>query len=162
MKKITLALFCSMVAMTFSVQAGAISDQLKAADCNFTILRKGKPVNVIKQVITLRAISEKGFIDPVKKMIQDTTTTDYPYSTGYRSYHVEFAYTGDRIEFKDVDKIEFYIGKTLAYVHPTENITRRMADSDERTEQKTYYFSINLQGIPLLMLDDITTINIFD
>lgn len=157
MRTLHIAIWGAIATLACTSYADTLSDQLKVADCNYRILRKGEPINVVKQIITLRATAEKGEVNLSEPTQPELTGA---YGTGYRSYYIEFSFMDTRIDFSDVDNIEFYAGETLVYVSDIRNQSRQMVESDERTEQKKRYFSINLQGIPLLMLDDITTINI--
>ena len=151
-KHIALLLIFSVANLAYTE---SVSDQLKVADCNFTILNEGKPVQVLKQMITLRAVSDIGAIKTAQNQAD-------AYGTGYRAYYIEFLYAGDHLDYARIKRIEFYIDKKRIHVIDMQNTSRRISESERRTKQASRYFAINLENIPLLMLDDVTTINFID
>ncbi len=150
MKKIFLLLFIiCLLSGTRTVLSASISEQLKTADCNFEFVYNYTKLNVVKQMITLRA---------VEKSVHDH---GHDSGMGYSAYHIEFVYTNGLIDFWNVKKVEFY-SKTGDLLHSVSIVdrTRRMSETTENAKLKRKYFAFSLENIPLLMLDDVSTIKI--
>ncbi|MDP8052763.1 hypothetical protein QJU23_10105 [Pasteurella atlantica] len=85
------------------------------------------------------------------------------YGYGYQSYHLEFAYENDLIDYSKVSTVEFYSkdGKLLHKVSISKH-TRRISNVSKDKTLKYNFFAINLENIPLMMLDYAETIKIID
>lgn len=151
MKNTRSTLIIAVSALVLTVHAQSISDQLKAADCEFQIRKGSSEIKILKQMITLRAVSEPGVVSA--KSINSTSTN----TAGYRAYHLEFSYTGDHIDASSIKSVEFLADRKVIHEIIIDPDSRRMSGSERG---KTGYFAINLENVPLLLLDDVTTIKL--
>ena len=149
MKKISSILMVS--ALVLVVHAQPISDQLKVAKCEFQIRKGSSKVKVLKQMITLRAVSDPGVISSNANNPTQTNTA------GYQAYHLEFSYARGSADLRKIKDVEFLVGEKVVHEITIEADSRRMSESERRN---TGYFAINLENVPLLLLDDVTTIKL--
>ncbi len=156
MKKTGLILATVLSILTLSSYGQSVADQLKQADCNFQILYEGKEVQVQRQMITLRATSES-------EEVKISNNYFKVYGGAYRAYHLEFAYSGDLIDYNDVRQAEFY-NKENKRIHiaDIQRDSRRITESEKSSPHKLRYFAISLENTPLLLLDEVSYINIED
>ncbi|MDA3833041.1 MAG: hypothetical protein PF495_06550 [Spirochaetales bacterium] len=148
-----------------TAQVQSISDQYKDADCNFIFSKESKGINVKSQIITLRAVSKPRIVRESQNQ-SETYRSDNEFEAyrmdNNRAYHLEVAYTGDYFDYANVKRIEFIKYSSPVHVIDEEEMIGRISGSDRQNQQPTKYFILNLEGIPLLMLDDITTIKFID
>jgi hypothetical protein len=140
---------------TIAIGAESISEQLKVADCNFQIKYEKKDVQVLDQKITLRAVADR----------KESATSDsvkVVTAAGYRAYHLEIAYIGRHIaEPHALRKAEFYNNKDkMIHVADLGESSRTMVESDRNQNLDVRYLSINLENIPLVLLDDVVIIEL--
>ncbi|MDF7801776.1 hypothetical protein P4C99_20020 [Pontiellaceae bacterium B1224] len=153
MRIVRLITIFTTLALSVHAQVQSISGQLKAADCHFLIKNDGKDVQTLDQKITLRAVSEKDTVV--------INSREQVYGSGYRSYHLEFAYTKDHPDRPiQANSIEFLNDKD-ELIHRISLLKndRTMAESEQTRTLRVRYMAVSLQGIPLTLLDDVAVIN---
>lgn len=156
MKKSRLILATALSLLTLSSYAQSVANQLKQAACDFKILYEGKDVQVQRQMITLRAVSESEEVKIENNYFKI-------YSGAYRAYHLEFSYSGDLIDYNDVSYVEFYNRENKRiHIADIQRDSRRISESEKSSAQKLRYFAISLEDTPLLLLDEVSYINIQD
>ncbi|MEM7790685.1 MAG: hypothetical protein AAF546_04720 [Verrucomicrobiota bacterium] len=130
--------------------AESIFESLREAKTDFQITFNDKPVTILKQGITLRAVKETIH---VKKGGSDLISN----TVAYQAYHLEFAFKF-RFTRRDYSLIEFYRGNDVIHTESIEHPSRRITVSNvDRFEPN--YLGINLEGIPLVILDSVDRIN---
>ncbi|NNJ70834.1 MAG: hypothetical protein HKP10_06040 [Kiritimatiellales bacterium] len=156
MKKSGLIVATALSILALPSHGQSVADQLKVADCNFKILYEGEEVQVQRQMITLRAVSESEEVKIENNYFKI-------HSAAYRAYHLEFSYSGDLIDYNDVGYVEFYNRQNKRiHIADLEKDSRRISESEKRMPQKVRYFAISLEDTPLLLLDEVSYINIQD
>ena len=87
------------------------------------------------------------------------------YGYGYSSYHIELVYAAKDyfINHSNVAKVAFY-DKDGILLHRGDisNHTRRVSQIPKDTKSEVKFFAINLENMPLLMLDYVHTVKIID
>lgn len=126
-----------------------ISEQLKQASCNFKFTLNKKRLDVTDQIITLRAVVGHYGSDRAN------------YAVSYSSYHLEIAYVDVKINPSKIFTVEFY-DNDLQLINEInlEDPIRKAAERKQNLGVEGRYLSINLQGIPLFLLDQVSLINI--
>ena len=136
-------------------QSETLSDSLKVADCEFIIRYKSRKLDVLRQMITLRAVSET-----------KTEQGNSKGAAGYRAYHLEFCYEGDYIRSRVFLRVDFKNAKGqrlhTIWMLPDERHMNESGDRPLSLERKSRYFAISLENVPLLLLDDVAEIAIED
>lgn len=130
-----------------SLAAESIFESVAIAKTDFKITFDNATAEVVTQGITQRAVTEaiKG-----KDGAQD--------HIAYQAYHLEFAFKQKFSNQRKYSTIEFYRGNTVIHVMELSDPSRKISTTRNRLNESNY-MAINLEGIPLLMLDDVTRIN---
>jgi len=147
------SIHCLIVAAlcTAQLSAGELFDALVEFKTDFRISVRDLNVEVLEQGITLRAVD-----DLVEVRQSDGVKTKI--GVGYRAYHLEFAYTGRRIELDKFDRVEFYSGEERIFTLSVRDGSRQIT-ANEQAGFEVNFIAINLEDVPLLMLDQCDRIN---
>lgn len=122
-------------------------DALVETPTNFKITFDNSTAKVLSQGITQRAV-----VDSLKNAegVIETIT--------YQAYHLEFAFQQKVSNSRQYSSIEFYNGNTVIHVMPLSDPSRKITTTRNRLNESNY-LAINLEGVPLIMLNDVTRIN---
>lgn len=137
----------SLLALTATASFGqSIAEQLLVAECSFRLYDGPTEVEVLDQMVTMRAFEK---------------STDHLKTFG-SAYHIEFTYKGDPmvveaavIEFLDEDKRPLH-----AIQVEDESRYMRVETLGHRPRPKTQYLAISLEGVPLRLLDQVVSIRV--
>ncbi len=148
--------FCVLVSLLCLASAlgaqSSIFEQLIVAPTDFEITLNDFPFEeVAAQGITLRAVSEKVTYNKGKETEQ---TNDF----AYRAYHLEFAFKQKYKVRGGFEVIEFFEGDEVVHTIFISNPSRKISTTNGR-RYDTNFIAINLEGVPLVMLDSVTRIN---
>ena len=128
-------------------KAQTISGQLKQADCHFEIYYGDQKLNVIKQMITKRAVHYQ--------------ITDVAYA--HETYFLEWIYEND-IEIKDdYDNQAYFFTTTDQKIHSiyignydgvSHEYQRIKNQPPKNNDSERHYYGISLEEVPVFVLDD--------
>ncbi|MDZ7725417.1 MAG: hypothetical protein U5R06_22000 [candidate division KSB1 bacterium] len=134
-------LFCACVLFTGIGRTQSISEQLKQADCQFEIYYGDQKLDVIKQMITKRAVHflyrEGGY--------------------GHEAYFLEWAYKND-IEIDSQPNWVHFYNSSNQKIHSKldlirfENQSLKNKHFDKNTS--IHYYGFSLEKVPMFVLDD--------
>ncbi|MDZ7721330.1 MAG: hypothetical protein U5R06_00530 [candidate division KSB1 bacterium] len=140
-------LFCACVLFIGAGRTQSISEQLKQADCQFEIYYEDQKLDVIKQMITKRAVH-----------YQDTEG-----GYAYETYFLEWVYeNGHEIKDDSQTQAHFYTSQNQK-IHSirigwsdylSHEYLRKKNQSPKNNNFKRYYYSISLEKVPVFVLDD--------
>ncbi len=158
--KLTIILF---TLLSVSLNAQTISQKLGGISTNFTIKSKSVLLNNEKQILIKRGVSSYGIdYEPSQNF-----SYGYAYGYGYQSYHIEFV-SENRIQEKKItnkSKVTYYqlilgdiTGNNLQNTYVSDSDVKLWIGAKEG--KMVYTYSINLVNIPIILLDDISEINI--
>lgn len=148
---------CCLLALVLSSASadkagGSLFEALIVAETKFTFTVNDSPLKVARQGITLRAVLTEEKI----KEGEDKQTTGP--GRAYRSYHLEIAYELDFIDRRDYAAVEFYRGTDLIHRLPLKDSSRSLQTSSGQRYDFNY-LAINLEGLPLVLLDSVDRVN---
>ncbi|MGJ8654103.1 MAG: hypothetical protein ACSHX8_12590 [Opitutaceae bacterium] len=127
--------------------AEPVFDALALSRTDFKITFENSSAKVLSQGITRRAV-----IDTVESKDGDSETISY------QAYHLEIAFEQKFSNSRDYKSVEFYNGNTVVYSLSLTDPSRKIMTTRNRIHESNY-LAINLEGVPLIMLDDVTRIN---
>lgn len=134
--------------LTFqTLVAEPVFDALALSRTDFKITFDNSTAKVLSQGITRRAV-----LDKVKKQDGDSETITY------QAYHLEFTFEQKFSNSREYATIEFYNGNTIIHVMSLSDPSRKITTTRNRLKESNY-LAVNLEGVPLIMLDDVTRIN---
>jgi len=131
--------------------SGSVFESLVEAETEFEFTVDDAPLEVFRQGITLRTVRETHRV----KVKDGEDATNH---TAYRAYHLEIAYPLEQVGRRNFATIEFYQGTELRHRMSLKGGSRTMKSSEPQRFEANY-LAINLQGMPLTLLDDIDRIN---
>lgn len=151
-----------LIALSFFSNSQSIADGIGGVSCDFTILSYGNDLDIKKQLLFERAVA-------ILK-ISDSENSSYGAGLGYTEWHLEFVakkkvtfrereYGEDRnlrgkyeVQFIDKDKVVLSIN----YV----SSDKLRLWKGGTTDDPMYTYSLNLAGLPFVLLDDVKFIEI--
>jgi hypothetical protein len=138
--------------LTLSATAQTVFESLRATPpTDFKITVNDAPLQVSTQGITLRAV-----IDEIRKTNKDGQ--EVINHLAYRAYHLEFCGELKFIDKQNYAVVEFYEGHEILHEIEITDPSRRISTTSGRRYDKNF-MAINLEGIPLVMLDSVDRIN---
>lgn len=150
MRRTCLYLLLSSI-LTVSATAQTIFESLGAIPTEFKITVNDAPLVVSTQGITLRAVT-----DEIRKINKDDE--EVINHLAYRAYHLEFCYDLKVVDQRNYAVLEFYEGHKILHAIEITDPSRRITSNNGRRYDKNF-MAINLEGIPMLMLDSVDRIN---
>ncbi|CAA6693547.1 Unannotated [Lentimonas sp. CC19] len=136
---------------TLAVSAETIFESLRDAPTDFEFTVNDSPLAVSEQGITQRAVTKE-------VNYKNSEGVVFVNHLAYRSYHLAVAYEWKFMGQQDFAAIEFYQDDELIHEMTLTDESRQMASSETR-RYKQNFLAINLQGVPLAMLDSVDRIN---
>ncbi|MGJ8640999.1 MAG: hypothetical protein ACSHYA_16530 [Opitutaceae bacterium] len=131
-----------------SVLSGASTfDAFAVEVTDFNITFDNSNAKVLRQGITQRAV-----VDSLKNKDGEVETI------AYQAYHLEFAFEQKFSNNRQYASIEFYNGNKVIHVMPLTDPSRKLTTTRNRLRESNY-MAVNLEGLPLILLDDVTRIN---
>ncbi|HAV13224.1 MAG TPA: hypothetical protein DCX06_07020 [Opitutae bacterium] len=140
-------LSCLCLFAVSSLSAESVFRSLSVAPSAFEITFDNASAKVLSQGITLRAVVDYRIGKDGEKL---------PFS--YQAYHLEFTFKQKFSNRRKYASIEFYKGNTIVHVISLTEPNRKITTTRNRLNESNY-MAINLEGVPLIMLDDVTRIN---
>jgi hypothetical protein len=134
-----------------SVCGEATFDALLVAPTEFKFTLNDGPLDVGSQGITMRAVKET-----IKVTDKDGGVSRH--DIAYQAYHLEFVYKLKSIDRRQYDLVEFYDGNDVLYQIDLRQTGRRITTTIGRRYEANF-MAINLEGVPLIMLDDVDRVN---
>ena len=150
MRRTCLYLLLSSI-LTLSATAQTIFESLGSIPTEFKITVNDTPLIVSTQGITLRAVT-----DEIRKINKDDE--EVINHLAYRAYHLEFCYELKFIDKRQYAVVEFYEDHKILHTIAITDPSRRISTTSGRRYEKNF-MAINLEGIPMVMLDSIDRIN---
>ena len=127
--------------------AEPIFKSLALKETSFNITFGNSSAKVLSQGITRRAV-----IDTINKKEGPNETISY------QAYHLEFAFEQKFSNSKRYTIIEFYADDKLLHVVSLSDPSRKITTTRNQLNEVNY-MAVNLEGVPLIMLNDATRIN---
>ena len=137
---------------TLTVSAETVFESLLDAPTNFRFTVNDSPLVVSEQGIAQRTVTEE-------IRYKNSEGVEFVNHRAYRAYHLEFAYDLKFIAQQNFGVIEFYQGDDIIHEISLTETSRQMTSSGTRRYKKNF-LAINLQGVPLTMLDSVDRINL--
>ena len=155
-------LFTLLAALTACGQTGTgtgsratIFGYLAEVETSYRITLESKNLKVLRQGITQRAVRGPQYSESRSRDGSVTTSSGL---SGYRAYFLEFLYE-DATIVAEQSVIDFYSGPDVLFSTTVADRAYRMAvTTDTRREIKA--FAISLEGIPLVILDEVDRLEI--
>lgn len=141
------SVICLFMLLFSSLAAESVFESVAIVKTDFKITFDNATAEVVSQGITQRAVTET---------IKAKDAADD--NIAYQAYHLEFAFKQKFSNQRKYSTIEFYRGNTVIHVMELSDPSRKVSTTRNRLNESNY-MAINLEGIPLLMLDDVTRIN---
>ena len=129
--------------------AESIFETLALKQTAFEITFGNSNAKILSQGITQRAV-----VDTIDKKDKDEPSE----TISYQAYHLEFAFEQKFSNSKRYKLIEFYNGDTVLHVISLADPSRKVTTTRNELNESNY-MAINLEGVPLIMLNDVTRIN---
>lgn len=127
--------------------AESVFETLALKQTDFKITFDNSTAKVLSQGITQRAV-----IDSIKN--KDGSDS----SIAYQAYHLEITFQQKFSNNRQYASIEFINGNTVIHVMPLSDPSRKLTTTRNRLRESNY-LAVNLEGVPLIMLNDVTRIN---
>lgn len=147
-------LYLSLIGLfTFALASfgETIFEQVALAETQFKITLNDVELDVVTQGLTERAVRDQVVYNENKDNEQTNDIT-------YQAYHLEFAFRQKYRVRDGFEVIEFYEGNDIIHTISIKSPSRTISTTNGR-RYETNFMAINLEGIPLVMLDSIDRIN---
>jgi len=131
---------------------------LMVSETTFDIRVNDLPAAIPVQGITLRAV----YHPPAEATLDfgsDRSQRVKSGAAGYRAYHLEFLYRDRKIDYTELTRVDFRKGVEVIYTISIDESTSRMSNGNEPVGE-VRAFAINLENVPLAILDEVDIINI--
>jgi len=152
MKSVLWLPLCILVSVA-TIEAAPLFDSLGVIKTNFKITLNDTPLEISRQGITQRVVTDeiRGRRDAGEEVINHIA---------YQAYHLELAYKLKFIDQRDYAVIEFYNSSNeLIHEYAINDKNRSFTTSSERRYDSNY-LALSLKGVPLVMLDSVSRINL--
>jgi hypothetical protein len=127
--------------------AEPVFNTLALKQTDFKITFDNSTAQVLSQGITQRAV-----IDSITNKDGSETTI------AYQAYHLEITFQQRFSNQREYASVEFYNVNTVIHVMSMTDPSRKLTTTRNRLRESNY-LAINLEGTPLIMLNDVTRIN---
>jgi len=144
----------SLILLVFALSGHAkesIFERVVVAETHFKITLNDVALEVAAQGLTQRAVRDQVVYNKGKDREQVNDIT-------YQAYHLEFAFRQKYRVRDGFEVIEFYEGNDIIHTISIESPSRTITSTNGR-RYETNFLAINLEGIPLVMLDSVDRIN---
>lgn len=129
----------------------SIFKQIASAKTEFKITLNDVELEVAAQGLTLRAVRDR--------IVHNVSSDDKQINDiAYQAYHLEFAFEHKYRVRDGFEVVEFYDGNDVIHTISIESPSRKITTTNGRRYEANY-MAINLEGVPLVMLDSVTRIN---
>lgn len=141
--------FFSFVSLSLGQET--IFKQVAVAETQFRITLNDVELEVASQGLTRRAVRDK-IVHNIAK--DDEQIND----VAYQAYHLEFAFEQKYRVRDGFEVVEFYEGNDVIHSISIRRPSRKITTTNGRRYEANF-MAINLEGVPLVMLDSVTRIN---